>query len=157
MMLDPAAMDDVITNLVSNAWKYKDGDTARISVSTARRGRFAEVVVIDNGIGIPVTERKRVFEMFYRANQYLTQPVAGTGLGLALVRTIVRAHKGKIRIGHGENGKGTAFRMRFPLSKKAAQSVGLPPDSGENHQAASGPEGTAAKSEGAATGEKART
>jgi signal transduction histidine kinase len=56
--------------------------------------------------------------MFYRAEQYLTQAVAGTGLGLALVRTIVRAHGGSVRIETGDGGKGTLFRLRFPLTRE---------------------------------------
>ena len=134
MMLDTSAMDDVVTNLLTNAWKYKRGDTARIRVHTARRGRKAEITVTDDGIGIPRRERKRVFETFFRAEQYLTQPVAGTGLGLALVRTIVRAHKGSIRVTAGEDGLGTTFRLRFPLSRKAAYAAANPSPGEENGQ-----------------------
>jgi two-component system phosphate regulon sensor histidine kinase PhoR len=124
MRLDAAALDDVITNLLSNAWKYKRGERATIRIRTARRGRRAELTVQDDGVGIPRSERKRVFEMFYRADQFLTQPVAGTGLGLALVRTVVRAHKGRVRITPGAGGVGTTFRLRFPLVRGAAA---LPP------------------------------
>ena len=120
MRLDATALDDVITNLLTNAWKYKRGDRATIHVRTARRGRRAELTVQDDGIGIPRSERKRVFEMFYRADQFLTQPVAGTGLGLALVRTVVRAHKGRVRITPGAGGVGTTFRLRFPLVRGVA-------------------------------------
>ncbi len=120
MRLDATALDDVITNLLTNAWKYKRGDRATIQIRTARRGRRAELTVQDDGIGIPRSERKRVFEMFYRADQFLTQPVAGTGLGLALVRTVVRAHKGRVRVTPGAGGVGTTFRLRFPLVRGAA-------------------------------------
>jgi len=113
--MDEQAMDDAVTNLMSNAWKYKRGDKVRITVRTARRGRHAELVVSDDGVGIPREDRRRVFEMFYRANQFLTHPVAGTGLGLALVRNVVRGHKGTIRVEAGEGGRGAAFRLRFPL------------------------------------------
>lgn len=119
VLLDAAAVDDAVTNLLSNAWKYKRGDRARIEVRTRRRGRRAEIVVSDDGIGIPRHERKRVFEMFYRAENYLTRDVAGTGLGLALVRTIVRAHRGRIRLESGAGGVGTTFRLRFPLTRRA--------------------------------------
>ncbi len=116
---DAAAVDDAVTNLLSNAWKYKRGDRARIEIRTRRRRRKAEIVVTDDGIGIPRHERKRVFEMFYRAENYLTREVAGTGLGLALVRTIVRAHRGRVRLEAGPGGVGTAFRLRFPLARRA--------------------------------------
>jgi signal transduction histidine kinase len=115
--MDAAAVDDAVTNLLSNAWKYRNGDRAKIVVRTTRAGRRAEVVVSDDGVGIPRRERRRVFEMFYRADAFLNRSVQGTGLGLALVRTIVRAHKGTVRIETGENGVGTTFRVRIPLAK----------------------------------------
>jgi len=115
--LDPAAVDDAVTNLLSNAWKYKRGDRARIELAVTRRRRHAEITVADDGIGIPNNERKRVFEMFYRAQNFLTRSVAGTGLGLALVRTIVRAHRGRIRVETGPGGVGTTFHIRLPLTR----------------------------------------
>ena len=114
--MDRAAIDDTISNLVSNAWKYKKGSEVRIEVRTTRRGRKAEVTVADDGLGIPRRERSRVFEMFYRADAYLTR-AAGTGLGLSLVRTIVKAHKGWVRIENGLDGRGSTFRIRLPLTK----------------------------------------
>ncbi len=119
VQLDRQAMDDAVTNLLSNAWKYKRGDRARVAVRTARRGRFAEIVVSDDGIGIPRKDRRKVFEMFYRSEQYLTHPVAGTGLGLALVRSVVAGHKGRVHLDVGEGGVGTTFRIRIPLDRKA--------------------------------------
>jgi two-component system phosphate regulon sensor histidine kinase PhoR len=116
--MDPAAMDDAVTNLLSNAWKYKRGERARIELSVRRRGRKAVVSVVDDGIGIPRQERKRIFEMFYRAENFLTREVAGTGLGLALVRSIVRAHRGRIRVESGPGGVGTAFSFTLPLTRQ---------------------------------------
>jgi two-component system phosphate regulon sensor histidine kinase PhoR len=120
VLMDPAAVDDAVTNLLSNAWKYKRGERARIDVRTRRLRGKAELTVADDGIGIPRHERKRVFEMFYRAENYLTRNVAGTGLGLALVRSIVRAHRGRIRLDSGRGGVGTVFRLRFPLARVRA-------------------------------------
>jgi len=115
ILMDPAAIDDAVTNLLSNAWKYRRGDKARVDVTTARRGGSAELLVADDGIGIARSERKRVFEMFYRSDPLLSQGVPGTGLGLSLVRGIVRAHGGRIRIEAGDGGVGTRFRLRIPL------------------------------------------
>ena len=124
--MDAAAIDDVVSNLVSNAWKYKDGNQVRVVVRTVRRGRKAELTVADDGLGIPSRERRKVFEMFYRADAYLTR-AAGTGLGLSLVRTIVRAHKGWVRIENGLDGKGSTFRIRVPLTRaRPAESLGGP-------------------------------
>ena len=129
--MDRAAIDDVVTNLVSNAWKYKRGSAARVEVRTARRGRSAEITVADDGLGIPRAERRKVFEMFYRADAYLTR-AAGTGLGLSLVRTIVKAHRGTVRIETGLDGRGSLFRIRLPLTKAAvaaATAMSEPDDS----------------------------
>ncbi len=123
VQMDGTAVDDAVTNLLSNAWKYKRGDRARIVVQTARRGRFAEITVRDDGIGIPRRERRKVFEMFYRAEQYLTHPVAGTGLGLALVRSVAAGHKGRVRVDIGEGGHGSTFRVRIPLDRKAGAAL----------------------------------
>jgi two-component system phosphate regulon sensor histidine kinase PhoR len=125
--MDPTAVDDAVTNLLSNGWKYRRGERARIAVRTARRGRRVEVTVDDDGIGIPRRERRRVLQMFYRAEAYLTQPVAGTGLGLALVRTIVRAHRGRVRIETGEGGVGTRVRLSFPRDRRPAAAEPTPP------------------------------
>jgi signal transduction histidine kinase len=126
--LDAAAVDDAVTNLLFNAWKYKRGDRARIELSVRRRRGKAEITVSDDGIGIPRSERKRVFEMFYRAENFLTRNVAGTGLGLALVRTIVRAHRGRIRVETGPGGVGTTFHIRLPLTRLPLPATAPPAD-----------------------------
>jgi two-component system phosphate regulon sensor histidine kinase PhoR len=114
--MDAAAIDDVVTNLLSNAWKYRRGEEARIRVATRAVRRRVEISVEDDGIGIPRHERRRVFEMFYRAEDYLSRAVPGTGLGLALVRTIVRAHRGRVRV-ESSPGGGTTFRIRLPVAR----------------------------------------
>jgi|GEM_PF-1613521 len=117
ILLDVGAIDDAVTNLLVNAWKYRNGDRAHVRVKTRRAGRRVELIVQDDGIGIPRSERRRVFEMFYRAENYLSRNVPGTGLGLALVRTIVRVHRGRVRI-EGAPGAGTTFRLTFPLAPR---------------------------------------
>ena len=116
MTLDEDAIGDVATNLLNNAWNYKRGEAARIRIRTARRRGKAVLEVADNGIGVPRSERKRIFQMFYRSEQYLSQGVSGTGLGLALVRTVVKGHHGRIRVLDGLGGKGSTFEATFPLS-----------------------------------------
>jgi signal transduction histidine kinase len=134
--MDRAAMDDLVTNLITNAWKYRQGAEAHIRVQTERRGRRAEVIVNDDGVGIARRDRRKVFEMFYRADALLTQ-VPGTGLGLALVRTIVRSHHGSIRVETGDGDRGTCFRIRFPLPKGG----------GVTHEPASVPVGSPSQTE----------
>lgn len=115
--MDSHAIEDAIGNLLGNAWKYKRGDRARIELSARRRGSRVVLSVVDDGVGIPRAERKRVFEMFYRAENYLTREVAGTGLGLALVRSIVRAHRGRIHVEGGPGGVGSAFHLSLPACR----------------------------------------
>ena len=122
MLLDGGAIDDAVTNLLANAWKYRKGDGARVQVTTRRAGRRVELSVADDGIGISRHDRRRVFEMFFRADNYLSRNVPGTGLGLALVRTIVRVHRGRVRI---EGAPGGRFDLRHPLPAGPADA---PPD-----------------------------
>jgi signal transduction histidine kinase len=117
--MDAGAIDDAVTNLLSNAWKYRRGESAHVRVATRARGRRVEIVVEDDGIGIPRRERRRVFEMFYRAEHYLSRTVPGTGLGLALVRTIVRVHRGTVRVESSPRG-GSTFRIRLPRARAKA-------------------------------------
>jgi signal transduction histidine kinase len=114
---DREAIEDVVTNLLSNAWKYRRGEAARIRLRLERLGPRARLTCSDDGIGIPRAERRRVFQTFYRAEQYLTQDVAGTGLGLALVRSTVRAHGGRVRVRGGPAGTGTTFEVLLPLTR----------------------------------------
>jgi signal transduction histidine kinase len=124
--MDAGAVDDAVTNLLSNAWKYRNGDRARVQVASRKAGRGVEISVRDDGIGIPRRERRRVFEMFYRAENYLSRSVPGTGLGLALVRTIVRVHRGKVRV-EATPGGGTTFRLRFPRARRPVPPPPKPP------------------------------
>jgi two-component system phosphate regulon sensor histidine kinase PhoR len=119
VLLDADAIDDAVTNLLANAWKYRRGDRARVRVATRAVRRRVELTVSDDGIGIPRRDRRRVFDMFVRAENYLSRTVPGTGLGLSLVRTIVRTHRGRVRIEESAEG-GTRFRIRLPAAKGRA-------------------------------------
>lgn len=121
--MDAHAIEDAVSNLLGNAWKYKRGERVRIELSARRKGSRVLLAVVDDGIGIPRAERKRIFEMFYRAENYLTREVAGTGLGLALVRSIVRAHHGKIHVEAGPGGVGSAFHLSLPLCREPLLAV----------------------------------
>ena len=125
MLLDAGAIDDAVTNLLANAWKYRKGDGAHVQVTTQRTGRRIELSVADDGIGISRHDRRRVFEMFFRADNYLSRNVPGTGLGLALVRTIVRVHRGRVRI-EGAPGAGSTFVIRFPRARRTPRPAAGP-------------------------------
>jgi signal transduction histidine kinase len=118
--LDGDAMKQALANLVDNAMKYS-GDRRHIRVAARRDGDGVAVEVADDGIGIPVSERERIFEKFYRIGRSETQGRRGSGVGLALVKHIVEAHGGRVTV-DGRPGEGTRFTVHLPA---------LPPPSGE--------------------------
>ena len=114
---DPEAFAEVISSLLSNAYKYSPPDDRRLAVMLARqRGRLL-LTVEDNGPGIPPRERTKIFEQFYRSNDYLSREVEGTGLGLSIVRSIVHAHGGRVLVEEPSEG-GSRFVVALPLTAK---------------------------------------
>ncbi len=110
---DPDAFAEVVTNLLSNAFKYSRREDRRIELTVGpERGRVV-LAVEDNGPGVPRRERRRIFEQFYRADDLLTREVEGTGLGLAIARHIVRAHGGRIFVEDRTEG-GSRFVVVLP-------------------------------------------
>ncbi|MBA7598741.1 MAG: hypothetical protein GH143_03620 [Calditrichaeota bacterium] len=110
---DPDAVIESVTNLLSNAMKYSR-EKKRVTVSTFRQEGFAGVAVEDQGIGISQDDLEHIFDPYYRAKDDMAQQLAGTGLGLALVKHIMEAHRGKIEVS-SESGKGSTFTLLFPL------------------------------------------
>ena len=72
-----------------------------------------DIVVADEGIGIPADETERVFERFYRVDKARARATGGTGLGLSIVRHVVANHGGEVML-HTREGVGTTFTLRFP-------------------------------------------
>jgi signal transduction histidine kinase len=112
--LDADAMKQALANLVDNAMKYS-GDRRHIRVAARRDGGGVAVEVADEGIGIPVAERERIFEKFYRVGRSETQGRRGSGVGLALVKHIVEAHGGRVMV-DGRPGDGSRFTLHLPLA-----------------------------------------
>jgi signal transduction histidine kinase len=109
--LDPSRMDQVISNLVSNAVKYGRGEPIRVAVR-AEGGR-AIVEVRDGGIGIAPEHQERIFGRFERAVS--SRNYAGLGLGLWIARRLVEAHGGTIRV-RSAPGAGSTFTIELPLA-----------------------------------------
>jgi signal transduction histidine kinase len=107
---DPVGLKRLFSNLLENAIKY--GKRARVRV-IAEKGA-AVVEVDDDGPGVPVAERERVFEPFYRREPSRNRETGGIGLGLAVVRTIARAHGGDAELDNRKDG-GLTARVRLPL------------------------------------------
>lgn len=115
--VDERAVSEVVYTLVDNAVKYSaPGTFIRISASAA--GSMVQVAVEDEGEGVPVGLRERVFEKFFRATRdgdVSTQGPSGTGMGLAIAKGIVEAHEGKIWIESPSNGHGTRVVFTLPV------------------------------------------
>jgi two-component system, OmpR family, sensor kinase len=111
--VDPLGMRRIFGNLIDNAIKY--GGAARIRLSVDGNEALAEV--IDNGPGIPDEEIERAFEPFYRSKEASSSTKQGSGLGLAVCRSIARAHGGDVRLVHTSDG--FAARFNVPLAYAA--------------------------------------
>lgn len=111
---DREALVDALVNLLSNAYKYT-GDDRSITLRVFQDTHALRFAVVDNGIGIPSREHRRIFEKFYRVDDRLSRAVEGSGLGLAIVRHIVTGHHGTIEV-DSEPGKGSAFTIVLPES-----------------------------------------
>jgi signal transduction histidine kinase len=106
-------IDLIINNLVENAIKFGDKDPVRVNVAVRKNAQRVEVSVSDNGRGIPPEETDKVFEKFYQIEKHFTGNVEGAGLGLAIVRRLVKAYGGSVRLS-SRLGAGSTFTMTFP-------------------------------------------
>jgi signal transduction histidine kinase len=113
-----------VTNLLANAVAYSTGES-RIAVAARARSGFAEITVTDSGIGIPRQDRQRVFERFYRVDQSRASSTGGTGLGLAIVKHVASNHGGSVAV-WSEEGLGSTFTLRIPLSAAPSESADVP-------------------------------
>jgi two-component system phosphate regulon sensor histidine kinase PhoR len=115
VLADRDALGDALVDLLQNAFKYT-GPDKRISVSARAAGNAVEVVVEDNGPGIPGSDQKRIFDKFYRGKDPLDRSIEGSGLGLSMVKHVVQAHGGKVGV-RSELGKGAAFTVLLPMAE----------------------------------------
>ncbi|WP_239116480.1 sensor histidine kinase [Planotetraspora phitsanulokensis] len=102
-----------LRNLLDNAQRHAR-DAVDVQVRTC--GGFAEVIVADDGPGIPEADRERVFERFTRLDSARSRDHGGTGLGLAIARDVAHSHDGSLRAGESSSG-GARFVFRIPLDE----------------------------------------
>jgi signal transduction histidine kinase len=100
----------IATNLIDNALRFA---SSRVTVSVSATGRWAELIVVDDGPGIPIADRERIFERFVRLDDHRGRP-GGAGLGLPIVRELVMAHGGSVTVGDAHPG--ATFVVRLPLA-----------------------------------------
>ncbi len=110
---DRETLARALANLLINAWKYT-GDDKHIALTAVRTRRWVEIAVVDNGPGIPRVEQGVIFEKFQRGEAATHQPTTGYGLGLAFVRAIARAHRGKIEVASRPGRTEMRLRLRLP-------------------------------------------
>ncbi|HEY2297525.1 MAG TPA: HAMP domain-containing sensor histidine kinase [Jatrophihabitans sp.] len=99
---DRDGLHRVVVNLVDNALRYAQ---TQVDVGVTVDGRNACLSVMDDGPGLPETERERVFDRFYRVEMSRSRDSGGTGLGLPIVRDVLRAHEGTVRLADRADGK----------------------------------------------------
>lgn len=110
---DDTHFRNMISNLIDNAIKYSQ-DPVRIVISSHSTRNHFVMCIQDNGIGMNKESVKRIFEKFYRAHTGNLHNVKGFGLGMSYVKTVIDAHKGKIKVDSAV-GKGTSFTIEMPL------------------------------------------
>jgi two-component system osmolarity sensor histidine kinase EnvZ len=108
--LRPAAMRRCLTNLLSNALRYG----SEVHIRTKVRQKRAEIIIDDDGPGIPAERREDVFRPFYRLDESRNPSTGGTGLGLTIARDVVRGHGGELTLEDSPTG-GLRARVRLPL------------------------------------------
>jgi signal transduction histidine kinase len=143
ILADPRRLREVMDNLLENAVKYSPGGgvikvilhpvtqvhTTQVELSLpddnaagAQQSmhiprQMLEILVCDNGMGIPVEHLERIFDRFHRVDTRLTREVNGLGLGLAICKRIVEMHDGFIWAENRPNGKGSIFHVRLPIDE----------------------------------------
>ncbi len=113
---DPDSVRQALLNLVDNAIKYSGG-RKRVAVRLAENKGHVEVSISDQGIGIPVEDREKIFEAFFRSPAAVRHDPKGVGLGLKIVKHIMDAHGGTISL-RSKPGEGTTFTLSFPKRRK---------------------------------------
>jgi signal transduction histidine kinase len=120
--VDAEAIEQALLNLLDNAVKYS-GEKKYVEVSAGIQGQNVLIKVTDHGYGIDKGDLKKIFEKFYRVESRDGKKVAGSGIGLTLVKEIVEAHGGRVEV-ESEVGKGSLFTLIIPVKEETALGVG---------------------------------
>jgi two-component system sensor histidine kinase SenX3 len=114
---DSERLATAVDNLLQNAVKFSP-EAPRIEVKGSRVDGRVTLEVRDHGVGIPESARQRLFEKFYRVNDPELHNVAGTGIGLYLVRQVIEGHGGHVTV-ESQRGQGASFRIELPAAADA--------------------------------------
>ena len=111
---EPKRLEQIVVNLLSNALRYTDPGGS-VTLVVGRNGDAATIEVGDTGIGIPPEDLPHVFTRFWRGEKSRSRATGGAGIGLSIVRELVRAHGGTIAVDSAP-GRGSVFRVSIPVS-----------------------------------------
>lgn len=114
---DPLQVERIMTNILENSLKYKDGPTATVRISLERRDKTCLLCFADDGPGVPPEALPRLFEVFYRSDPARRAPNRGSGLGLAIVASAVQRMGGTITAQNGPDG-GLEIRIELPVMEE---------------------------------------
>jgi two-component system CheB/CheR fusion protein len=122
---DPARLLQIQQNLLANAAKYTPPG-GRIELILTRENDQAVIRVRDNGVGVPPDMLESIFELFVQTQSSLDRSDSGMGVGLTLVHTLVKMHRGSVVARSGGHGQGAEFEVRLPLSDEPLTDASLP-------------------------------
>ena len=114
VLVDRTQFDRVVLNLLDNAVKFSH-EGGRIDVVLRSDGEDVVLDVTDHGIGVPAEEQSRLFSRFFRSSLSVAGEIQGTGLGLALARSVVEWHDGTVALASGDGR--TTVTVRLPCSR----------------------------------------
>lgn len=109
---DPAMLEMILENILSNAIKYSPSGSS-VEISTSRRSGALVCTITDHGVGIPEEKRQAIFERFYRVDESRSSSTGGFGLGLSIVKKLADLQRIGITVSSGA-GSGTTFELMFP-------------------------------------------
>jgi signal transduction histidine kinase len=113
---DPDRLRQILTNLLDNAVKFTE-DGGAVNIDVIDKNNEVEISVSDTGIGIPESEKQKIFDRFYQSTLTTKKVTKGTGLGLAIAKSLVEMHGGQLKV-ESEIGKGSRFYFTLPASKE---------------------------------------
>lgn len=122
--INPALFDILLMNLMTNAINYNRSEAPAISIRVQVSAVRLHIYFQDNGIGFEKDEKKKIFKKFYQIGSSDDMTAKGSGIGLYLVHSIVRIHKGRISASSPGPGQGALFSLSLPMHKKQFQPAG---------------------------------